>query len=568
MRIQNISLFGKIMLIIITVSIVLVGSEMIGRNMVYRVYDEQIYLRTAQTLLSYMQKVETEYENIDNICFSIVGDSGIQNNLSLLKESEQEDGFQIKRNVKTLLSSYSKSLECCDLAGICLPTGEYLGEAVLKNEFLQSCRENAERANGRTVVMAKDGSIWIVRGIRQIKNMTLEYLGTIIIRWDLESLIRRVNNSYKGLGFETEAAIYDGEACLYGNPEYVSPEETGMWESDWKLVGDRFIIRNYSYVLDWNFYISIPYYEINRAIHSAALKSVLVMLAVASAAVAVSWYIMKHIVGHIRLLLKKYSDFSMGILSDEKLSKRYADRRDEIGQLHNQFDKMAVEYHKMTEENYNNMLLIKDAQFAQLQKQIHPHFLFNTLSTIALNAYDNDDIETAKMTEALCSILRQSIKSNVKSTSVREEMDVVDHYIYIQQIRYRNRFTICTDIPEELYELQLPPLTLQPIVENVIVHVVEKTLECCIIRIIGRMEGDLAEIIIEDNGNRLKEDVLSKIQSGEILPSGNGVGLNNIDRRIKMLYTEEYGLKIQSKDGCSRVIVQIPYENPDSSGRS
>lgn len=73
MRIQNISLFRKIMLIIITVSIVLVGSEMIGRNMVYRAYDEQIYLRTAQTLLSYMQKVETEYENIDNICFSIVG---------------------------------------------------------------------------------------------------------------------------------------------------------------------------------------------------------------------------------------------------------------------------------------------------------------------------------------------------------------------------------------------------------------------------------------------------------------------------------------------------------------
>ena len=143
-------------------------------------------MRTAQTLYSYVQQIETEYDKIDNLTFSMVGDNTIQSNLTILKEESHEDLYVIKRNLKTQLSSYLGMLDCCDMLCVCLPTRELLGEMVLKEEFLKECMQVAAEGAGKAVVMYKGGDIWILREIRKIENMSFENMGTIIIRWDTE----------------------------------------------------------------------------------------------------------------------------------------------------------------------------------------------------------------------------------------------------------------------------------------------------------------------------------------------------------------------------------------------
>ena len=131
-------------------------------------------------------------------------------------------------------------------------------------------------------------------------------------------------------------------------------------------------------------------------------------------------------------------------------------------------------------------------------------------------------------------------------------------YLYIQKIRFKDRFSVEVDIDEEALNIWLPPFTLQPIVENIFVHVVEKTLDVCSIRISTNLSRDVVERVIEDSGNFLPDDVVSQIKFGTLQKTGNGVGLQNIDSRIKLLYSEEYGINTERKNGYSKVKVRVP----------
>ena len=211
----------------------------------------------------------------------------------------------------------------------------------------------------------------------------------------------------------------------------------------------------------------------------------------------------------------------------------------------------------MMQQPYNPYL---QAYLQTLQQQIQPHFMFNTLSTIAWTAYENKDEKAARMSEALCEILRYSVNNNLISISVREEMNIVNAYIFIQKIRYEGRFEVEVDMPEDIMETEIPPFTLQPIVENTIVHVVERSLEPCKIKVSGGITDNMVEIKIEDSGSSLETDTLEKLEAGEKKSKGNGVGLLNINRRIKHLYSEEYGLSISKNENNSCVMIKVPYK--------
>ena len=220
---------------------------------------------------------------------------------------------------------------------------------------------------------------------------------------------------------------------------------------------------------------------------------------------------------------------------------------------------MALEYQRLTQESYENMLLLKEAQFQQLQQQIRPHFLFNTLSTIVWTAAENNDMETAKIADTLGKILRSSFRNTNNLVTIREEVKIVRDYLYIQDLRYQERLKVEESLEEAVLNVRIPSFTIQPIVENVIVHVVEKSLEPCIIRISGRVRDNLVEIAIEDNGGGLDENILEKLEIGEVRPKGNGVGLSNVDARIKLAFSKDYGLTISREKGCNRVTIRVPY---------
>ena len=214
----------------------------------------------------------------------------------------------------------------------------------------------------------------------------------------------------------------------------------------------------------------------------------------------------------------------------------------------------------LRDENYDKQLLVRDSAIKMLQQQINPHFLYNTLDTINWMAqkYGADDISV--MVRSLGNLFRASIADQKDIIPLSEELKVLSDYIRIQEIRFKDRLHFELDTPEKTSQIFVPKLCIQPLVENALKHAMEDTDELCRIRVtIQEMEKDY-QIQVSNTGSQFEEDLLQKIENREITPQGSGVGLLNINSRLKLLYGDNYGLKFYNKGGKAVVMLSIPKE--------
>jgi two-component system sensor histidine kinase YesM len=114
-------------------------------------------------------------------------------------------------------------------------------------------------------------------------------------------------------------------------------------------------------------------------------------------------------------------------------------------------------------------------------------------------------------------------------------------------------------IPEELLDVRIPQLTIQPLVENSIKYALEAMLETCNIRLFGRVEGDTAVLVVEDNGPGIDPLILEKLKAGTVEAKGHGIGLQNIHKRVQLRFSEAYGLQIRRENGKTQIQVRVPY---------
>jgi len=212
---------------------------------------------------------------------------------------------------------------------------------------------------------------------------------------------------------------------------------------------------------------------------------------------------------------------------------------------------------KMELEKYIKEAVDNKAAYEALQSQINPHFLYNILETIRGQALLEDDAKTATMIENLSSFFRYSISQKGSIVTLRDEIENIENYMTIQKYRFRDRFSMEIIITEEnqiALDYQVPRLILQPIVENIIVHAFKDVRRGGLIRVEIELLEDLI-IRIRDNGIGMNTDTLlelnekinrDRMELNGQQKLGNGIALQNINIRIKMLYGDEYGLNIFS----------------------
>jgi len=242
------------------------------------------------------------------------------------------------------------------------------------------------------------------------------------------------------------------------------------------------------------------------------------------------------------------------------------DRRDEVGQLGNSFNRMVRRLNALVKTTYELKMRENQAELRALQSQIRPHFLYNTLGAINSMLLENDQRETSKVVLALSEMLRYTVgDSGMQLVTVREEMEQVDRYLQIQQFRFEDRLVFELDVDKEVEDVLLPKLLLQPLVENAVVHGIENRLEGGTIRVTGTLRNDCAYLQVEDNGFGISPDVLDKLLQGDnarnerYREGGTGIGLANVDRRLKLIYGEDYGLEIASDPDIRTVVtIRIP----------
>lgn len=212
-----------------------------------------------------------------------------------------------------------------------------------------------------------------------------------------------------------------------------------------------------------------------------------------------------------------------------------------------------------TEQQYTSDILYKQAELDALQSQINPHFLYNTLDSIRGQALAEGAEDIADMAEALSTFFRYSISNRNNVVTLDEELENVQNYFMIQQFRFNKRF--CLQIPPFPRELgescSLPKLTLQPILENAILHGVEGKIGPGTITIRVVSTDNRTVITISDDGTGMSEETLQRLQerlsSNIPVPltrtKGGGIALPNANRRIKLLFGEEYGIRVMSTLG-------------------
>lgn len=247
-------------------------------------------------------------------------------------------------------------------------------------------------------------------------------------------------------------------------------------------------------------------------------------------------------------------------------------RKDEIGYLGEAFNRMVKEMNTLSDWVYQEQLTRREAEIKALQAQINPHFLFNTLESINWMALLNNVPEISEMVTSLSTLMEASIGRDDKLITFQEELHYIDSYLLIIKKRFGDRLELIKNIEDSVLKVKIPRLLIQPLVENAIVHGIERVQTKGVIVLSAIQSEENLTISVEDNGEGIEQDELDMINNSlkanndayfKRLTSkkGKSIGLDNVNRRIKLFYGDEYGLVIESKKSVyTKVIVTIPID--------
>ena len=235
---------------------------------------------------------------------------------------------------------------------------------------------------------------------------------------------------------------------------------------------------------------------------------------------------------------------------------------DEIGQLGNEFNHMLDEIESLIGQEYENKLLLNKAEYKALQAQINPHFLYNTLDTMSsIASIQNCDI-VSRLCQSLSGIFRYSLDMKHPYSTVAKEINHLKNYIFVMDVRMGNMVEYRFDIAEEVLLDTIPRISLQPLVENAINHGIKNKHGDKIISISAKICDEDLVIEVADNGTGFDVSKMNKRLAENdmgLMEEGNSIGIYNINARLKMLYGQEYGLKVFSElDKGTTVTLRIP----------
>ncbi|WP_170006038.1 sensor histidine kinase [Bacillus fonticola] len=244
---------------------------------------------------------------------------------------------------------------------------------------------------------------------------------------------------------------------------------------------------------------------------------------------------------------------------------------DEIAFLAKTFDRMRININKLIleikhkaqleQELQQNKILLQESQFRSLQSQINPHFLFNTLNTISKKAYLEGSEETSDLLVNVAGLLRYNLKQMDRSVTLRDEVVVLKQYMDIQKARFTDRLKLYMKIDESCLNVKIPALTLQPIIENAVIHAIEPRENGGTIWVRILDESDRITIEIEDDGMGMSEDKINQILNEQVVQTeghSTGIGFSNVVKRLRLWYRYEEVIDIESTSGKgTKVILRI-----------
>ena len=235
---------------------------------------------------------------------------------------------------------------------------------------------------------------------------------------------------------------------------------------------------------------------------------------------------------------------------DFSVSDVVVDSKNEIGSLTKSFDVMTHRIHELMEQNVHEQEEKRKSELKALQSQINPHFLYNTLDSIISMAEGKKNEEVVLMTASLARLLRQSISNEDEVVPIANEVEYARGYLTIQKMRYKDKLEFQIEVDSSILYIPLIKLVLQPIIENAIYHGLKYKESKGLLIVKGFMKDGNAVLQVIDDGVGMDEETLAHIyDKHKVNYHSNGVGVYNVQKRLKLYYGEDYGITYTSELG-------------------
>lgn len=571
-------------------------------------HEALLYRTSAQSLRYIAGSIETELASAVTISDYVLASPSLQEYLMTMLDSPDHVRVnEAKKGAYDILNHYLFStpyLQSITLVsdGGNVNIGTSLG---LDYEAIEMLRAQAATSNGTAVWRAGsavNGKVLCVRQIRQKAYLSLRSLATLIICVDIDEIVdsalkdpsmtgsggaasgRPGGGVVPASGTSAGSSMYASGAEGYGftlfaegsslTPERL-PDVTQAELRELQPKSDtpysvvnlngrkHFLVRGSLDSVDWQYLYLIDYDSVFSGIQQMRLQYVGILLVFTVITLLLTNRQTGRMLAHFQLLVRKMNRFKAGDMTAANHEESARLPQDELGNLNRQFDDMVDGIRQLIDDNYVKQLTIKDAQIHMLEAQINPHFMYNTLDSINWLAqkYGADDI--SGMVLSLGSLLRANLSVSGDFVTLETEIQLLGYYIHIQKFRFKDRLHWEMRVDPAYNPLSIPKMILQPLVENAIKHGVEPSYDGGTVSLDLTELEDTLEIRVSNTSSTFEEELLDKLEKHELRPSGTGIGLTNIDRRLRLIYGEAHGLRFRNENGLAVAIVTIPKTKGD-----
>ena len=555
----------------------------------------EMYLFTRDIVLErtheYMQNsaascsinIVNSIEEIEDVTLSILGNASIQDDLLDLEKDPLDEytAYHAGMELRETLGSYA--LLRTEISSVCLVTtaGDTYSYSKSRQQTYNRIGDMADTIyaqNGKVVWYVDDGdyqTLSCARAIRYLPDLQTRGLVSVSVS---ESYIRSL---YEELVPPDMGEVYlldennvvisslTGDALGQSMQGRFSPFLSGQEEGFRVLRNGNSVYVSSPMPNRWRLVLLVPgaYYLAGMArIGVIFLLSALALACLGGLAI---WGITHPLTKPIYELAHAMEDFGHGNLKAQSP----VHTTDEIGMLSDTFNRMVTDMHRLYITAYEKELMRQSTELRALRMQINPHFLYNTLDTINWTARFSGADQVGDMACSLGNLLRYSLSPG-DFTVLAKEVASLGDYLEIQRVRYGDKMQVEVDVDESFGNIDVPKLIIQPIVENAIVHGIEKKVEDGKIYIWAELDGDTDLLLhIDDDGVGMDEEtargLLLKQKSGDFRRSSH-IGVYNVHRRLQMYYGDGYGVTIHSEVGVgTRVTLRIkalrePEEPPEN----
>ena len=378
----------------------------------------------------------------------------------------------------------------------------------------------------------EEGRLLYIKEIRNPDNMT--GAGCMIFTFEGESRFQNFqDNRY------TELTVCNqNDQVIYQDP----PGEN--WQD--RLEDSRYLTLKESE----NLYTVYTFLNSSHA-SKLSLQTLAMILAAGVAAAALGilgiGYYVRRLTRRVDSILYAMNQVTTGNLQSRlKVNKK----GDELDMVAEQFNRMCEDLNLYIQKSYLAEIERKNAQMQALQSQINPHFLYNTLEAIRMKAICNGDREVGKMLYSMVTLFRSQLKE-ADVITLGQELDYCKQYMELFEYRYQGCFSSQVSCPVELLTVPIIKFVLQPIVENYFVHGIERDRKDNLVKIWARAEGEALKLYIQDNGKGMCREDIERTnkalrENSKEERKDKSIGIANVNRRIKAVYGDHYGLLLQA----------------------